>query len=247
MQKLENAKIALSAAVAFSLTGVSTALFGQSDNVWAQFLAPVFGGLFGVASSVRVTSFILSFVSVRRFILQSDFVEGYWLLRTWKKTQDKEDDSFSPLQYLGVTQFKYDNSSGKFVVCTTRLDDAGNSFRVLSEEASFRKDGANLRYMNFFRVHYDESHARFGVAHGTFIPTDQENGGYDQVEIEIFDTASPVMRQLAKRIPSSQLKALQQHGSDDSWIEKYLRDLTTGQDHVEFLSRTAPLPPGNSL
>ena len=225
MQKLENAKIALAATVAFSLTGISTAIFGQSDNAWASFLAPIFGGLFGVASSVRVSNFILSFASVRKLFLQSDFVEGYWLLRTWKHGSDEDDTNFSPLQHLGITQFKYDTSSGKFIVCTTRLDSEGRSFRVLSEEASFRKDGGNLRYMNFFRIHYDEDRARFGVAHGNFIPCDQQGGGYNHVEIEIFDTSSGVMRQLATRIPAAKVRDLQKENPDCGWIEPQLKKL----------------------
>lgn len=236
MQKLENAKIALAATVAFSLTGISTAIFGQSDNYWASFLAPIFGGLFGVASSVRVSNFILSFASIRKFFLQSDFVEGYWLLRTWKQGSDADDTNFSPLQHLGITQFKYDASSGTFIVCTTRLDSEGRPFRVLSEEARFRKDGGNLRYMNFFRIHYDEDRARFGVAHGNFIPCDHQGGGYDRVEIEIFDTSSGVMRQLATRIPDTQVRDLQKQNPDGGWIEPQLTKLFENKDGLTLES-----------
>ncbi|MEM0930653.1 MAG: hypothetical protein AAGI89_15310 [Pseudomonadota bacterium] len=221
MDRITNFRIGLSSGIVALLVGIG-GIF-DLGRFWYQDASElVLKSLLGIALGVWISEQIIRLKSARKWILGPDYIEGFWRLET-RPSAESDRPSQHLLQHLGVLHLYFDKNSGRYRAVTTRIDGDNDVFRVTSEAVHIRKDDANLRYLNYFRIHHKKSAAQFGISHGTFLPASDLTDTTNKFESEIFTSDCRAMHQTAVKISESQVQKLICKYSSE-WPEEYLRN-----------------------
>lgn len=163
----------------------------------------------------------LSLRTVRRLMMSTKHVEGFWWLAT-DPCGDNEPISGSPLLQDGLLFIRHNTSAGESKVVTTRLATDSRVYPTESEMAYVRDDGVGFGYINHFRLTFPGPEIKFGLSAGRFMATDDVAAHPNWLEAQITVAGEPVVyRQSAQRIPEQAVKDLKrQHGKD--WVRQAL-------------------------
>ncbi len=129
-----------------------------------------------------VTKWAVSSPKVRAWIMGTNFVEGYWYL----KTMQVDSSDTSPLAPDGVLWLRYDPNENQYAVTTTRLKPNGERYEVPSKLIHMRRDGQLLLYVNYFVISDGGSHAKEGVSKGFFSVKGEASKAKDRFDAYVF-------------------------------------------------------------
>ena len=168
---------------------------------------------------------VFSTARARKWAMKEDFLEGFWLL----KTEDhKAGTTGSPISPLGVLCLSYEPSTEQYSVITTRLDPAGQEYRVHSRLVKLRSSNSVIRYLNHFRI--EEKHGKLeGVSQGTFrrVP---DSSRYELVTY-VYTENEAMRKQTGKRLTT---KDIEQAGlemdKNGDWLIPYLKHITSDEE-----------------
>jgi len=202
--------------MAGNLIDSSEQLLGSWGGAWLALLALLLGNI----SAGFLSKNILRSRSIRRIIAGKSWVEGYWDIIT-----HSDDESDNPMCARGILVLDYDVDADEMKAVTTRYAPDGTEYIVNSQVAYVREEGANLRYLNFFRLDYGDDGPQYGMAFSELSrqcplssKTKQTYEGTVALQI-----GSRSLRQSAKKIPDAQVRKLIEKYSD-RWMYHYLED-----------------------
>lgn len=196
----------------------STINLNDTNNFYYYSIAVLFS-LSSSLISEKIANKFIKYTWVRKLILGSKYVEGYWFLKTYPVKEDPG----SPLLNNGILYMSYDDDSNEFSVSTTRIKDGVQKFHTLSDVAHIRTSTPHIAYLNFFRLIGLEDNKINGFSSGFFpksntffkIPTSFE------AELSV-QNEGITRKQFASRIPVEVVKSFcAKYGT--LWEELYLK------------------------
>jgi len=199
---------------------VSTANFSGFIPIIATVLSFASGMFFGEIFARAM----LSFVRVRKFLLGGDFVEGHWLLETFARATNVSDPS-NPITETGILHLFYDPSSENYKASTVRYDMNQKRYVTNSNIVHIQKYGSNLRYLNYFRLSYNEQMVSYGVSHGEFIKL-STGSSVTHFEAQIFTASEEALHQNGVRLRDQICKEYERKYGGE-WMYKAIEELSS--------------------
>lgn len=213
MQKLQTVKLLFTVffTSGFVIAGYEMRAAGLSFWGLPQYLIAGLTLVLGGSLAAVVSHALLSLRRVRRYMMGSAYIEGYWYLVT-------SHQAGSPLDPDGILFIRHEPVSGETQVVTTRLDTTGAEYASLSEIAHVRTSGSEIRYLNYFSLACPGMQAATGLSSGRFITSDDLLPYPNRLEAQInLSGEGTVRRQSADRICDRRVAQLKQlHGK--KWL-----------------------------
>jgi len=199
-------------ALSYELKGLNT--FGW---VMPSYILAGMAAIFGTASAKFIVERLFQLQAIRKVVMGSSWIEGYWLI----KTTSVENDN-SPLVLPGVLFLEVNPGSGALKAVTTRYALEEGEFIVNSQVAHVQSDTENIQYLNYFKIGYPGSGVRYGMAFGEFSRNNNFTTSPNVLEGKItLEGDGIVRRQIAKRIDDEIVEELKNlHGHD--WIKEVI-------------------------
>lgn len=225
MDRVKSFQIYFSWIVAAAALAVSYELRAGDEIGMSNTLVSAVAFLIARSLSAPLARFLTCSRTIRRVLMWSNYVEGWWFLET--EMSDGKDSAAS-LRFNGILNIEYNPLTNEYSVRTIRIDDKGVEFIVCSEIAHIRKDMETIRYLNYFKLTHPGPIPEYGMSQGNFSRTKGISRIPECLDAQIFTEKGPTRRQWAQRIPDSSAKKLQkEHGIN--WCAKFLND-----DDVRF-------------
>lgn len=166
----------------------------------------------------KIVNLIFRVIWIRKGILGSKYVEGYWLLKTYPA----ENDPGSPLLRLGILCISYDDESKEFSVATTRMEDSVQACRTVSKVAHIRTNTPHIAYLNFFRLSSLKHDKLDGFSSGVLPKSSVHGKCPTSFEAHVsVQNEGITRRQFASRIPDRAVTSLSNRYGV-LWEEHYL-------------------------
>ncbi len=168
----------------------------------------------GISLTIFMVDSLFKFRTARKWAIGNSWVEGFWLIRTY------DENTKHPITNPGVLSIQYNVAENEVKAVTTRIDENGNKYVVNSEFAYVRAEGANVNYLNYFKLSHMRTGVEYGVAYASFSST--THSGYpDTYTGSIALQTEGVLRvQSARRITDEEIKKYKDQNED--WIAKLL-------------------------
>ena len=174
--------------------------------------------LFGSGLAQFVVKLFLSSKKIRKLLLGSAWIEGYWFIET-KNVETEE----NPLKYPGILYLDYKVSKGMLKAVTTRFDSTNSEYTVVSQVAHSRTDDDFVQYLNYFKLTKAGQGEKNGIAYGEFVT----NSDFSSCPTKMLGRISlegegEIKEQTARRIPDAKAKELfNKYG--DNWMKEVLQ------------------------
>ncbi len=227
MDEVKNFK-SFSTTLFASLLVAASYHFDAIKSIFPELQSWMLAGLSGVLGGGLghwLARILVSSRHLRTLIAGGTTVEGYWSVETRLSEGEAralEKSSAASLIIPGILFLSYDPSVDYFRVHTSRLDASGRLFSTYSEIAHIRRDGTKYRYLNYFKLTYNQSD-RFGISHGSIEKRAHDSYNPDQIVAQIFTEDSLPWRQIGTKIPWSAINRYKKQYKN-KWIAEYLTD-----------------------
>ncbi|TCW38333.1 hypothetical protein [Marichromatium gracile] len=219
MDRIYQTRLWVTAALAAFFVGLSYELksFAPSLSAFPSIFLAAIAFLFGSGLAQFVVKVLIDSKRVRRFLLGSAWIEGYWFVET-----KKVDGEGNPLKYPGILYLDYKASKGMLKAVTTRFDADDKEYTVVSQVAHARTDDDFIQYLNYFKLTSAGQGERHGLAFGEFV----NNSDFTSFPTKMLGKISlegedQIKEQTARRISDKKARELyEQYG--DNWMKEVL-------------------------
>ena len=192
-----------------------------------SYITAVIAFLLGSTTAKIVVDWVLGLRWMRRKIIGSKCIEGYWLIRT-----ANPDDKSSPFGFPGILFVEYKIKEGELKAVTTRVDSAGHLFVVNSEIAFVREEGVNVRYLNYFRITYPGPGVEYGMAFAEFSNNDHFESAPNILQGTIaLEKEGKIRRQSARRITKATIKKFRRSHKKE-WMKGLLQSVEVTKEEL---------------